>query len=59
LDKGFEERVEKQLQDRGWATFRRDKGEFYFGAINAAMLQPDGKIMGVADQRRTGDAGGS
>jgi len=46
------------VNDKGWNTFRRDRNEFYFGAVNAAAFTHDGKILGVADQRRTGDASG-
>ncbi|MBC8108708.1 MAG: gamma-glutamyltransferase family protein [Anaerolineae bacterium] len=59
LDQEFDHSFEEQLKKMGWATFRKDKGEFYFGAVNAAMFLPNGKILGVADQRRTGDAGGN
>ncbi|MBC8108364.1 MAG: gamma-glutamyltransferase [Anaerolineae bacterium] len=59
LDKDLDAALEEQLKNMGWATFRKEKGEFYFGAVNAAMFLPNGKILGVADQRRTGDAGGN
>lgn len=58
VEKDFDPPAEKALNDRGWNTFRRDRNEFYFGAVNAAVFTHDGKILGVADQRRTGDAGG-
>ncbi|CAN5517903.1 gamma-glutamyltransferase [soil metagenome] len=59
LDGEFDKSLEEQLQKMGWSTYRKNKGEFYFGAVNAAMFMSNGKILGVADQRRTGDAGGN
>jgi gamma-glutamyltranspeptidase/glutathione hydrolase len=58
VEQNFDPLAEKALNDKGWNTFRRDHSEFYFGAVNAAMFLNDGRILGVADQRRTGDAGG-
>lgn len=58
VDSTTDAQVQQQLAERGWTITRREKGEFYFGAVNAAMFLPGGKILGVADQRRTGDAGG-
>jgi gamma-glutamyltranspeptidase/glutathione hydrolase len=58
VEQTFDPIAEKVLNDKGWNTFRRDHNEFYFGAVNAALFTNDGRILGVADQRRTGDAGG-
>ncbi len=49
--------LDAELSSKGWKVFRRARGEFYFGAVNATEFMPGGKIIGVADQRRTGDAG--
>lgn len=46
------------LEQMGWKAERRAPGDFYFGAVNAALFLPDGTLFGVADQRRTGDAEG-
>ena len=58
LEAATDGEVEKRLENLGWATFQRENAEFYFGAINAAVFLPGGKMIGVADQRRTGDAVG-
>ena len=46
------------LTTDGWSVHRRNDNDFYFGSVNAAQIEPDGSIIGVADQRRTSDAGG-
>jgi gamma-glutamyltranspeptidase/glutathione hydrolase len=50
--------LDADLEAKGWKVYRRSRSEFYFGAVNAAQFLPNGEILGVADQRRTGDAGG-
>jgi gamma-glutamyltranspeptidase/glutathione hydrolase len=45
------------LTKMGWQPHRRDDSDFYFGSVNAALI--DGThVVGVADQRRTSDVGG-
>ena len=51
--------IESSLKSMGWQTNKRPNGVFYFGAVNAALIREDGTILGVADQRRTGDADGN
>ena len=49
--------LDVELTRMGWQTHRRDDGDFYFGSVNAALI--DGShVVGVADQRRTSDVGG-
>ena len=49
--------LDASLTGMGWQVKRRQEHDFYFGSVNAALID-DGKITGVADQRRTSDAGG-
>jgi gamma-glutamyltranspeptidase len=49
--------LEGSLEKLGWSVKRRMQHDFYFGSVNAALIQGD-RIAGVADQRRTADAGG-
>jgi len=58
FEKTIDPKVEAEMKTRGWLTEQHDDKEFYFGAVNAALFMPDGTIFGVADQRRTSDAGG-
>jgi gamma-glutamyltranspeptidase / glutathione hydrolase len=49
--------LDAELTKMGWQTHRRDDSDFYFGSVNAALI--DGNhVIGVADQRRTSDVGG-
>lgn len=57
IEKAAPAGLEEQLQAKGWTAKRRSDEDFYFGAVNATQFLPGGKITGVADQRRTGDAG--
>lgn len=50
--------LDASLTSMGWTPHRRDDSDFYFGSVNAAEIEPDGHVLGVADQRRTSDAGG-
>jgi gamma-glutamyltranspeptidase/glutathione hydrolase len=50
--------LETSLDALGWKVTRRQQHDFYFGSVNAALLDDTGTIYGVADQRRTSDAGG-
>jgi gamma-glutamyltranspeptidase/glutathione hydrolase len=49
--------LDAALKARGWDVERHAANDFYFGSVNAAVLY-EGTIEGVADQRRTSDAGG-
>ena len=49
--------LETSLNALGWQANRRAVHDFYFGSVNVALID-HGKIFGVADQRRTSDAGG-
>jgi gamma-glutamyltranspeptidase/glutathione hydrolase len=49
--------LEQALTPLGWEINRRQEHDFYFGSVNAALIE-NGEIFGVADQRRTSDAGG-
>jgi gamma-glutamyltranspeptidase/glutathione hydrolase len=49
--------LETSLDKLGWKANRRMIQDFYFGSVNAALID-NGLITGVADQRRTSDAGG-
>ena len=49
--------LDGELTKLGWDVHRRSDSDFYFGAVNAVEFMPDGQLVGVADQRRTGDAG--
>ena len=49
--------LETTLNGLGWKANRRMTQDFYFGSVNAALID-NGLITGVADQRRTSDAGG-
>jgi gamma-glutamyltranspeptidase len=49
--------LEKALTSLGWDVTRRQQHDFYFGSVNAALID-NGTIFGVADQRRTSSAGG-
>jgi gamma-glutamyltranspeptidase/glutathione hydrolase len=57
LEKEAPAELDAELAAKGWKTFRRSRGEFYFGAVNAVDFLPGGRMIGVADPRRTGDAG--
>jgi gamma-glutamyltranspeptidase/glutathione hydrolase len=59
IDHETDREVETSLKKMGWKPNRRPNGEFYFGAVNAALIRDDGTFFGVADQRRTGDADGN
>ena len=59
IDHETDGEVETALKGQGWKPNRRPNGEFYFGAVNAAVIRGDGTIFGVADKRRTGDAEGN
>jgi gamma-glutamyltranspeptidase/glutathione hydrolase len=49
--------LDASLTKMGWQPHRRDDSDFYFGSVNAALI--DGNhVIGVADQRRTSDVGG-
>jgi hypothetical protein len=37
----------------GWSVSMRDRDGTYFGGGTAAATLADGKVMGVADNRRT------
>lgn len=59
LETGSPPGLSQALQKLGWATYpKANAGDFYFGAVNAVRFLPDGSKVGVADQRRTNDAGG-
>ena len=59
LETGSPPRLGEELERMGWRTFpRTNAGDFYFGSVNAVRFLPDGEKVGVADQRRTNDAGG-
>jgi gamma-glutamyltranspeptidase/glutathione hydrolase len=49
--------LETSLATLGWDVTRRQQHDFYFGSVNAALID-NGIIFGVADQRRTSSAGG-
>ncbi len=50
--------LDADLQARGWKTVRMRRNGSYFGGGNAVMYQPDGRLEGVADLRRTNFAAG-
>ena len=59
LETGSPAGLKEELSKLGWVTFpKANAGDFYFGAVNAVRFLPDGTKVGVADQRRTNDAGG-
>jgi gamma-glutamyltranspeptidase/glutathione hydrolase len=58
IEEGAPAELDAQLTERGWKIERKEKAAFYFGGVNAAMFLQTGKIIGVADGRRTNDAGG-
>ncbi len=48
----------KQLESRGWQLKKKPRDGHYFGGGNAAHIREDGKLVGVADPRRTNFAAG-
>jgi gamma-glutamyltranspeptidase / glutathione hydrolase len=50
--------LDLELQEHGWKTVRMKRNGSYFGGGNAVMYQADGKLLGVADLRRTNFAAG-
>ena len=50
--------LDADLQRRGWKTVRMRRNGAYFGGGNGVMYQSDGKLLGVADPRRTNFAAG-
>jgi hypothetical protein len=59
LETGSPTALGDELGRMGWRTFpKANAGDFYFGSVNAVRFLPDGEMVGVADQRRTNDAGG-
>jgi gamma-glutamyltranspeptidase/glutathione hydrolase len=49
--------LDTALTALGWGAKIRPEHDFYFGSVNAALIEND-QITGVADQRRTSAAGG-
>jgi gamma-glutamyltranspeptidase/glutathione hydrolase len=49
--------ISSDLTKMGWQIHARDDSDFYFGSVNAALIDGD-RVIGVADQRRTSDVGG-
>jgi gamma-glutamyltranspeptidase / glutathione hydrolase len=58
LEEGTAKAIEGDLAGRGWQAKMFVDNEFYFGSVNAAFVRENGRIDGVADDRRTGDASG-
>ena len=58
LEQGLPDELAKSLQTLGWSVTIRDRDGSYFGGGTAAVLLPNGKTVGVADQRRTNFADG-
>ncbi len=56
LEHGWPAALERQLRDRGWQPQRRTVR--YFGTVNAAIQDADGKLIGAPDPRRSNTAGG-
>jgi gamma-glutamyltranspeptidase/glutathione hydrolase len=50
--------LDQELKDLGWKTTRKKRNGSYFGGGNAVIYQADGKLLGVADLRRTNFAAG-
>jgi gamma-glutamyltranspeptidase/glutathione hydrolase len=58
LEEGIPDEVTSELEALGWRTrFRRRTGH-YFGGGNAIAYTADGKLIAVADPRRTNHAAG-
>ncbi len=58
LEAGVSPELTEALSQLGWTVSSRDRDGKYFGGGNAAVLQADGRTLGVADLRRTNHAGG-
>ncbi|WP_197524762.1 gamma-glutamyltransferase family protein [Botrimarina hoheduenensis] len=50
--------LRRELAQLGWATERKPANGLYFGGGNAIGYQPGGKLIAVADTRRTNSADG-
>ena len=50
--------LRKDLKARGWLTKPRTRNGLYFGGGNAVQYLPGGKMIAVADTRRTNHAAG-
>ncbi|MEN1678661.1 MAG: gamma-glutamyltransferase family protein [Planctomycetota bacterium] len=56
LEAEFPPELDEQLEELGWRVSRKESGSSYFGGGNAAMLLPGGRLVAVADPRRTNSA---
>jgi len=50
--------LDAQLAEFGWSPVRQKRDGHYFGGGNAIQYGRDGRLLGVADSRRTNDAAG-
>jgi gamma-glutamyltranspeptidase/glutathione hydrolase len=50
--------LDEQLVELGWTPVRQKRDGHYFGGGNAIQYDRDGRLLGVADSRRTNHAAG-
>ena len=58
LEKGIAATTVDGLTGRGWKTDAGTQDTYYFAAVNAVRIQPDGKREAIGDERRTNWAAG-
>lgn len=54
----FRDDIPKLLSNHGFEIDIRDPYSFYLGSVQLVIREPRGELMGVADPRRDGSAGG-
>lgn len=54
----FRDDIPKLLSRHGFEIDARDPYSFYLGSVQLVIREPQGELMGVADPRRDGSAGG-
>jgi gamma-glutamyltranspeptidase/glutathione hydrolase len=58
LESDAPEEFDQQLREMGWKPERHSPSSSYFGGGSAVLYKSDGKLEGVADERRTNFADG-
>jgi len=58
VEAGVPEKVRQQLEQLGWQVVQRKRNGHYFGGGNAIQFGNGGKMIGVADSRRTNAVAG-